>query len=71
MKLRELVSNILIEPSKLTEYALNPNNPKGANKAFMFQQHLGFNLENYQALIEQIESQVLDSDVIFQFEDEW
>lgn len=42
MKLKELVNHIEINPRKLTEYALNPDNPKGANKALMFQRHLGY-----------------------------
>lgn len=33
MKLRELVKKLEINPRKLAEYALNPDNPKGANKA--------------------------------------
>lgn len=70
MKLREIVRAIKIDPRKLTEYALNPDNPKGANKAFMFQRHLGFTASNYQPLLEQIESKILDAEAIFQFEDE-
>lgn len=70
MKLKEIVSKIQIDFRKLTEYALNKDNPKGYHKAFMFEQHLGFNLENYQILLEQIEAKILDSDVQFQFEDE-
>jgi len=37
MKLRELANEVLIDPRKLTDYALDPENPKGKNKAFMFQ----------------------------------
>ncbi len=63
MKLREIAQQILIDPRKLTEYALNFDNPIGADKAIMFQRHLGFTKENYQILLEQIKSKVLDADV--------
>jgi hypothetical protein len=32
MKLSDIVSRIEIDPRKLTEYALNPDNPVGADK---------------------------------------
>ena len=48
MKLGDVVSRIIIDTRKLTEYALNPNNPRGANKAVMFERHLCFNRDNYQ-----------------------
>lgn len=70
MKLKEIVSKIKIEDRKLTEYALNKDNPKGADKAFMFQKHLGFTPNNCQILLEQIKTKILDRDVIFQFEDD-
>ena len=59
MKFGDVVSRIIIDPRKLTEYALNPNNPRGANKAVMFERHLGFNRDNYQLLLQQIESKAL------------
>ena len=43
MKLKELVNQIVIDPSKLVQYSLNKNHEKGHNKAIMFEQHLGFN----------------------------
>lgn len=70
MKLKEIVTKININPRKLTEYALNPDNPKGANKALMFQQHLGYTQDNYQLLLEQISLQALDTEATFQFKDE-
>ncbi|MEM6614090.1 MAG: DUF6883 domain-containing protein [Cyanobacteria bacterium P01_C01_bin.72] len=42
MKLRDIATEIFIDSRKLTEYALNSNNPKGADKAVMFKNHLGF-----------------------------
>ena len=47
MKLGEIISQLVINPRKLTEYALNPDNPKGADKAIMFQRHLGFTKDKY------------------------
>ncbi len=69
MKLKELVNDIAINPCKLTEYALDPDNPKGANKALMFQRHLGYNKDNYQILLDQIYAKVLDAEATFQFKD--
>jgi hypothetical protein len=62
VKLREIAQKILIDPRKLTEYALNFDNPIGADKAVIFQRHLGFTKENHQLLIEQIKLKAMDSD---------
>jgi hypothetical protein len=40
MKLREIVARLVIHPSKLTDYALNLENPVGRDKAVMFQQEV-------------------------------
>ena len=64
MKLGDIVSRVVIDPRKLTEYALNPDNPKGADKAVMFQRHLGFTKDNYEALLEQISAQALETEAI-------
>ncbi len=64
MKLRDVVSRVVIDPRKLTEYALNPDNPKGADKAIMFQRHFGFTRDNYELLLEQIETKTLDAEAI-------
>ncbi len=70
MKLGEIISQIVIDPRKLTEYALNPDHPKGADKAIMFQRHLGFTKDNYNLLLEQISTQALEAEATFQFSDE-
>lgn len=62
MKLKDIVSRIEIDPRKLTEYALNLNNPVGADKAIVFQSRLGFTQENYQGLLEQIAAQAMDAE---------
>jgi hypothetical protein len=64
MKLSEVVSRLEIDPRKLTEYALNPDNPIGADKAVIFQQVLGYNKENYLPLLEQIQSQAMEAEAI-------
>ena len=69
MKLGDVVSRIVIDPRKLTEYALNLNNPRGANKAVMFERHLGFTKDNYQLLVQQIESKVLNAEATLQTTD--
>ena len=69
MKLGDVASRIIIDPRKLTEYALNLDNPKGADKAIMFERHLGFTKDNYQLLLQQIESKVLDAEATLQTTD--
>lgn len=69
MKLGDVVNRIVIDPRKLTEYALNPDNPRGVDKAVMFERHLGFTRDNYQLLLQQIESKVLDSEATLQTTD--
>jgi filamentous hemagglutinin len=71
MQLRELVDEVLIDPRKLTDYALDPDNPKGRDKAVMFQRHLGYTKDNYQLLLDQIYERVLDAEAIPQNEDRY
>jgi len=47
MKLKEIVNRLAIAPRKLTEYALNPDNPVGKDKAIVFQNRLEFSKNNY------------------------
>lgn len=44
----------IINTAKLTEYALNPNHPVGGDKSKVFESALGFNLSNYQVLLDKI-----------------
>lgn len=71
VKLKELVVEIVIDPRKLTHYALDPENPKGKNKALMFAQHLGYTKDNYQALLDQIYQKVLNAEAIAQSQDQY
>ncbi len=70
MKLGDIVTHLVIDSRKLTEYALNPDNPIGADKAVMFQRHLGFTRDNYESLLEQISDQALEADAISGHADE-
>ena len=66
MKLGDITAEITIDSRKLTEYALNPDNPKGADKAVMFERHLGFTKDNYQLLLDKIKATVFDAEAILQ-----
>ena len=66
MKLRDIVNNIIIDSRKLTEYALNLDNPKGADKAVMFERHLGFTKNNYQLLLNKIKLIALQAEAVLQ-----
>ena len=66
MRLRDIVSDITIDSRKLTEYALDLDNPKGADKAIMFERHLGFTRDNYQLLLDKIKATVLDAEAVLQ-----
>jgi len=63
MKLREVASQVVIDPRKLTEYALNPDAPRGCHKARVFEQVLGYTRENYKHLLRQIEAQAPEAEV--------
>lgn len=71
MHLRDLVDSLLIDPRKFTTYVLCPANPKGKDKALMFQQHLGYTQDNYQPLLDQIQTQALDTKAIPQQTDQY
>jgi hypothetical protein len=69
MKLRELVDEVIIDSRKLTDYALDLENPKGKDKAVMFARHLGYTKDNYRSLLDQIYDRVLDAEAIPQNQD--
>jgi hypothetical protein len=70
MRLGDVAKQLLIDPRKCTEYALNPDNPMGRDKAVMFRQYLGFTQDNYQPLLEQIERKVMDAEASLGIYDE-
>ena len=57
MLLCELASRLIVDPRKLVEYALNPDAPRGRHKALVFEQALGYTLNNWQHLLGQLEMQ--------------
>lgn len=48
----------VIPMEKFTKYALDMNNPKGRNKAIAFEQALGYNLNNADKLIKNIQNNI-------------
>jgi hypothetical protein len=71
MKLRDFASAIYINPSKLVDYALNPDHSRGGHKARVFRAALGYTIDNYQLLLNQIEELALDSDATVTNEDQF
>jgi hypothetical protein len=69
MRLADVADSIVIDPRKLTEYALDPESPWGRHKARRFKEKLGFTKENYQLLMEQIMEKALDGEAFLHRED--
>lgn len=61
--------NLIIPDSKLIEYALNPQKSKG--KAEVFKSALGYSLDNYKDLKENIITNLKQKDMLFIDEDEF
>ena len=59
MKFADIVDNVIINPRKLTHYALDPDSPKGKHKAVLFEKLLGFSKANYNHLLEQLKTKSL------------
>lgn len=58
-KLADFATQLAIDTSKLTKYALNPKSDKGRHKARVFKAVLGYTQTNYQSLLAQIQAQSL------------
>lgn len=56
--------NAVIDPDKLTSYALNLDHPVGGNKAVVFDSALGYNQSNADQLITKIQQGVLDNPAV-------
>lgn len=69
MKLTDIAQQIIINPRKLTDYALNLNSPYGKHKAVLFQKLLGINTQNYLHLVKQLETKVLQAEITLHSED--
>ncbi len=70
MLLGDVVSRLTIDRRKLTDYALNPDNPVGGHKAVIFQRQLGYDKDNYESLLEQIQSLALGCEALMTKADE-
>jgi len=71
LKLADLVERLIVDPHKLTLYALNPNSPYGRHKAVLFEKLLGFTQNNYAGLMHQLEQRCLHAEATFHSEDEF
>ncbi len=71
MKLGDVVRSLTIDGRKLTEYALNPENPIGRHKALVFEQRLGFTKANSGQLRQQIETHALQAEAFLQRTDQY
>ncbi len=71
MRLGDLVSRLTIDRRKLIAYALDPDSPRGQHKAVLFRRRLGYTLDNYESLVEQIEQLVMDGEAIETKADEY
>ncbi|MGK5094124.1 DUF6883 domain-containing protein [Deltaproteobacteria bacterium TL4] len=67
----DIVKNIIIDPRKLTHYALDYNSPYGKDKAILFEKVLGFTKENHMLLIYQIQDQAMQTEALFHSEDQF
>jgi hypothetical protein len=71
LKLSDVAEQLIIDHRKLTQYALNRDATEGHHKAILFERVLGFTLENYPALVRQLENQCMDAETIFRGENEY
>lgn len=69
MRLKDLVDKVEVDPRKLTNYALCPTHDKGKDKAHMFNTYLGYTVDNYQLLVNQIQVQALGAEAILKEKD--
>lgn len=70
VRLRDIVSRVVIDTRKLTHYALDPDNPIGRHKALVFERRLGFTRDNYALLLQQLETHVLEAEAHLQHTDQ-
>jgi len=71
LRLADFVNSLIIDDRKFTHYALNPNSPRGKNKAVVFEKVLGFTKDNYAELLIQIENKALHADATLHSEDKY
>jgi filamentous hemagglutinin len=71
LKLGEIIDELIIDPRKLTHYALDLESPAGRDKAILFQSVLGFTKDDHADLIQQLRTETLAAEALFQTEDEY
>jgi len=71
LTLADLVERLVIDPHKLTHYALDPMSPRGKHKAVLFEKLLGFTQDNYIGLVRQLEQRCLHAEALFYSEDDF
>ena len=71
MKLCDIVKHAVIDARKLTDYALDLDNPIGRHKALVFERFLGFTKDNHASLLQQIETLALDAEAHLQRTDQY
>lgn len=64
MKLNDVADELQIDRRKLTAYALDPDNPVGRHKAYVFERILGFTKDHYEPLMRQIEDNAFDGEAV-------
>jgi hypothetical protein len=69
--LADIVERLVIDPHKLSDYALDPASPYGKHKAVLFEKLLGFTQDNYADLIRQLEQRCLHAEATFHSEDDF
>jgi filamentous hemagglutinin len=69
MRLQDLADLLVIDQQKFTKYALNPENERGSHKARVFEAVLGYTKDNYQTLVEQVETKALDCEAVIRHTD--
>ena len=68
MTLSDVADELVIDPRKLTEYALDYSSVRGKDKALVFEQVLGFTKENHQGLLHQLSTKCLNANAKFYLE---
>src|SRR5262245_25819289 len=71
MTFGEIVSRIVIDSRKLTDYAFDFNNPLGRHKAIVFERRLGFSKGNVDSLQQQIEAFAPKTEAVLQRTDQY
>jgi hypothetical protein len=71
MTLGEIVNRIIVDSRKLTEYALDSDNPLGRHKALVFERRLGFSKSSVTPLQQQIEVLAPQAQAMLQRSDQY